>query len=267
VALGDSYSSGLGAGNYLDDGTDCKRSLGGFPGVLAAANQLDLNLQACSGAVIKDVREHQLGALSSSTSLVSISVGGNDVGFAKVLTQCAQPGWMSKCDQAIDQANREIDALGAALDSLYAEISRRAPHARIVVAGYPRLFNGRDCHAVTFFSGAEMSRLNKTADRLAGVLKSAAGRAGFTFADVRDSFTGHAVCDNPEWIHNLSMSVSQSFHPKLDGYRHGYAPPVASGLGLTSRAASHAQAASVKTGGQTVSDPKRGRLDWRLITR
>lgn len=256
VALGDSYSSGLGAGSYLNDGTSCSRSLRGYPGVNATLNGLALNLQACSGAVVSDVQGRQLGALSASTSYVTITVGGNDVGFANVLTQCAQPGWMSNCNGAIDTAiGIATRDLPGRLDSLYAAIRAKAPTARVVVAGYPRLFNGRDCHALTFFSADEMTRLNNGSATLNGVIAAAATRAGFTYADVSGTFAGHAVCDSPEWIHNLSLTVNQSFHPKVDGHRYGYAPPTASALRLGGTLSSPA---SITTGGQTSSDTRRG---------
>lgn len=259
VALGDSYSSGDGAGSYLADGTSCLRSLGTYGGIIAAQFNLQLNLQACAGAVTADVLSRQLGSLSSSTRFVTISVGGNDVGFADVITECAKPGWMSNCNRAIDNALAVANnQLPGRLDSVYAAIKARAPQARVVVAGYPRLFNGTDCHALTFFSGDEMSRLNAAADRLSVITSAAASRAGFRYADVRGTFTGRAVCDRPEWIHNLSLSnVRESFHPKADGYRYGYTPPVVSSLGLTSPLSGMS---SVTTGGVTSSDTRRGQV-------
>lgn len=258
VVLGDSYSAGVGAGPVRNDGTDCQRSLSSFGGIIAQRSGLALDLQACSGAVSADVLNSQVGALNASTDYVSISVGGNDVGFASVITECAKPGWMSDCGGSITSALTVAQRdLPARLDRLYAEIRTRAPRARVVVAGYPRLFSGRDCHILTFFSGDEMTRLNAAADTLDGILAAAARRAGFAFADVRPTFTGHAVCDKPEWIHNLSLTVSESYHPTADGYRSGYTPPVAAQLGVSSTPSSQM---SVRTGAQTSSDPSRGRV-------
>src|SRR6476660_4523945 len=95
VALGDSYSSGVGTRSYLSDGTSCQRSTYAYPSLVAAARGYALNFRACSGAKLPDVTNTQLGALAASTGYVTISVGGNDAGFAGVLTECAQPGWMS----------------------------------------------------------------------------------------------------------------------------------------------------------------------------
>jgi lysophospholipase L1-like esterase len=192
VALGDSYSSGVGTRSYIDDGTSCQRS-----------------------------------ALSFATRYVTVSVGGNDAGFAGVLTECAQPGWMSNCDGAINTAQAYINnTLPAALATLYSSIRTKAPSARVVVVGYPRVFNGEDCNAATFFSPAEETRLNQTADLLNGKLSVAASARGFGFANPTSRFVGHAVCDSPEWLNGLSNPIGESYHPNQLGHASGYVPVV-----------------------------------------
>lgn len=231
VALGDSYSSGLGTRTYVDDGTECRRSPNAFASLIASANGWNLNLRACSGATVPDVTASQLSALSASTSYVSISVGGNDAGFADVLTECALPGWASDCDGAVDGAQAYVaGTLPGALTSLYSSIRSGAPAARVVVVGYPHVFMGEDCNAATFFSPEEEARLNATADQLNGVLANAASAAGFGFADPTSAFTGHAVCDDPEWINGLSDPIDESYHPNTAGHANGYAPLVGAAL-------------------------------------
>ncbi|HEX6056845.1 MAG TPA: GDSL-type esterase/lipase family protein, partial [Intrasporangium sp.] len=100
VALGDSYSSGTGTRTYINDGTSCYRSVYAYPSLDAAQLGLSLTFRACSGAKVADVTNTQLSALTTSTAYVTISVGGNDAGFADVLTECAMPGWMSNCNGA-----------------------------------------------------------------------------------------------------------------------------------------------------------------------
>lgn len=235
VALGDSYSSGLGTRSYLDDGTECRRSAQSYPALVAAARGWSLDLRACSGATIPDVRAAQLGALSTSTQKVTLSVGGNDAGFADVLTECALPAWASDCDAAIDQAQATISGtLPSALSSLYAQIGSRAPSADVVVVGYPRVFMGEDCNALTWFSPEEQTRLNATADRLNSLLAARASAAGFRFANPTSAFTGHAVCDDPEWLNGLSNPVEESYHPNVAGHRDGYAPLVGARVASTS---------------------------------
>ena len=227
VALGDSYSSGVGTRSYISDGTSCQRSTYAYPSLVAAARGYALNFRACSGAKIPDVTNSQLGALAASTGYVTISVGGNDAGFADVLTECAQPGWMSNCNGAIDKAQAYINnTLPGALATLYASIHTKAPNAKVVVVGYPRIFNGEDCNAGTWFSPAEETRLNATADLLNSKTSAAAAAKGFSFANPTSRFVGHAVCDSPEWLNGLSNPISESYHPNRTGHASGYTPLV-----------------------------------------
>lgn len=246
VALGDSYSSGTGTRSYISDGTTCQRSTLAYPSLISAARGYALDFRACSGATVPDVSRIQLSALSAATAYVSISVGGNDAGFADVLTECAKPWWMSNCDGAINTARAYItNTLPGQLATLYSAIRAKAPSARVVVVGYPRIFNGEDCNAGTWFSPTEESRLNGTADLLNSRTATQAGAAGFSFADPTGAFVGHAVCDDAEWINGLSSPISESYHPNQPGHASGYTPtvsPLLSGTAVAVTAAVRADA-------------------------
>ena len=223
VALGDSFSSGTGTRSYINDGTACQRSVYAYPSLLAASKKLTLNFRACSGATVANVTNSQLSALTATTTHITISVGGNDAGFADVLTECAQPAWMSDCNGAIDDAQYIINSvLPSRLSTLYSSIRSKAPNARVTVVGYPRIFNGEDCNAATWFSPTEESRLNATADLLNSKTSAQAGARGFAFANPTSAFVGHAVCDDPEWLNGLSSPITESYHPNRPGHS-GYA--------------------------------------------
>ncbi|UMG94304.1 SGNH/GDSL hydrolase family protein [Nocardioides sp. TF02-7] len=227
VALGDSYASGVGTRSYLADGSGCKRSAHAYPSLVAAQRGYELSFQACSGATVASVTSGQLAALTAATDYVTVSVGGNDAGFTDVIVECALPGWMSSCNRAVDRAQAFITGtLPGRLSTLYAAIRSRAPGAVVVVTGYPRLFMGEDCNAGTFFSPAEQSRLNATADLLNARLAAAAAARGFRFADPTGRFAGHAVCDDVEWVNGLSNPVAESYHPNRAGQSSGYTPLV-----------------------------------------
>ena len=222
---------------YLNDGSSCQRSAYAYPSLIAAAKGYALNFRACSGATVADVTNSQLSALSAANAYVTISVGGNDAGFASVLTTCAQPSWLSNCTGAVDGAQRYItNTLPGSLATLYASIRAKAPNAKVVVVGYPRIFNGTDCNLLTWFSGSEMTRLNQTADQLDSTIAAAAASAGFGFVSPVPAFVGHAVCDRPEWINGLSSPITESFHPNRSGQASGYTPLVSPALvGATGR--------------------------------
>lgn len=256
VALGDSYASGDGAGSYLRDGTSCYRSMKGYPGLIATAGGYALNLQACSGATIDDVKSSQLGVLDAETDLVTITVGGNDIGFASTLTTCLGTN-TTACINAVNAANAAItNELPAKLDGLFSAVKSKASNATVVVTAYPKLFNGKDCSILTSFTSGEMTALNNGALNLASKVSEAATRAGFRYADVVPPFGGHAVCDRSAWIRNAQLfSQYESFHPNASGYLYGYKPVVTSALGAAKSAST---TMTVKTGGTTSSDTSRG---------
>jgi lysophospholipase L1-like esterase len=230
VALGDSYSSGVGTKEFFETG--CKRSMSAYPELVARDRAgTTLTFRACSGATTSSVTSEQLGALGASTNIVTITVGGNDAGFSSIVTQCALP-WPWSCEGELTTAEGFIrGTLPGRLDTLYATIRRDAPNARVVVLGYPRLFMGVDCNGGTFFSGTEMTRMNAIADLLSNVTAERASAAGFTFRSAIPSFTGHAVCSSSEWLNGLSNPVEESFHPNRTGHRSGYEPLVRSVIG------------------------------------
>ncbi len=231
VALGDSYSSGTGTRTYYDSG--CQRSVTSYPYLLRNAHpDWTFVHAACSGAKTGDIINTQSASLTADTNWVSYTIGGNDAGFSSVITTCAQPSWLSNCDGAINNAQAYIqNTLPGRLDLVNNTIKAKSPSAKVVVLDYPRLFNGTDCNALTWFSGSEMTRLNQTADMLRTQMSAAATRAGgnFLFRDVIPPFVGHAVCDggggsSTEWINGLSNPIGESYHPKVSGHANGYYP-------------------------------------------
>ncbi|MFC0003224.1 SGNH/GDSL hydrolase family protein [Micromonospora siamensis] len=221
VALGDSYSSGVGAGPY--DLSGCFRSQKSYAPLWAAANAVaSFRFAACGGAVTADVIGGQVNSLSSSTTLVTITIGGNDAGFADVITSC-RFGSTSSCENAVNQARSfATTTLPGRLDATYAAIRARAPQARLVVLGYPRLFETGWCGWLAM-SSYKRTILNGAADLLASVIANRAAAAGATFADPRGDFTGHGVCAADPWIRDVS-GVIEAYHPDADGYRYGYLP-------------------------------------------
>jgi lysophospholipase L1-like esterase len=233
VALGDSYSSGTGTRTYYD--SNCQRSVYAYPYLVHNAHPAWTFVQAsCSGAKTGDVINTQSASLTSGTNWVTYTIGGNDAGFSSVITECAQPWWSSDCDGAIDNAQAYItNTLPGRLDLVNNKIKSLAPTAKVVVLDYPHLFMGEDCNAGTWFSPAEETRLNQTADMLRSKLQAAATRAGtnFVFKDVIPPFVGHAICDSTEWLNGLSNPIGESYHPNKLGHSSGYTPVVRTILG------------------------------------
>jgi lysophospholipase L1-like esterase len=233
VALGDSYSSGTGTRTFYEP--TCQRSVYAYPYLLHEAHSSWTFVDAaCSGATTSTLLSSQVSSVTSDTNWVTYTIGGNDAGFSHVITECALPSWASDCTGAVNEAQSIIkNTLPGRLDSVNNAIKTRAPSAKVIVLDYPKLFNGEDCNALTFFSSSEESRLNETAELMKSVISAAATRAGgnFVFRDVIPGFIGHAVCDggggsSTEWINGLSNPTGESYHPKVAGHANVYYPTV-----------------------------------------
>ncbi|MER6347455.1 SGNH/GDSL hydrolase family protein [Streptomyces sp. NPDC001595] len=224
VALGDSYSSGVGAGSYISSSGDCKRSTNAYPYQWAAANApASFSFTACSGARTDDVLASQLTPLGTGTGLVSISVGGNDAGFADVMTTCVLQS-DSACISRINTARAYVaGTLPGKLDGVYNAIRSKAPSAHVVVLGYPRFYKlGTTCLGL---SETKRAAINQASDELNTAIEKRALNHGFTFGDVRTTFTGHEICSGSSWLHSVNwLNIGESYHPTAAGQSGGYLP-------------------------------------------
>ncbi|MER5871195.1 SGNH/GDSL hydrolase family protein [Streptomyces sp. NPDC002044] len=225
VALGDSYSSGVGAGNYDGASGNCKRSTRAYPALWAAAHSpQSFSFVACSGARTGDLLAGQLAPLNSGTDLVSVTIGGNDAGFADVMTTCVLQS-ESTCVNRVNQAKAYVNStLPGQLDQVYNAIDSRSPAARVVVLGYPRFYKlSGSC--VTGLTEGERAAINGASDHLNAAIAKRAADHGFTFASVAGAFTGHEICSAGPWLHSLNwLNIGESYHPTAAGQSGGYLP-------------------------------------------
>jgi lysophospholipase L1-like esterase len=226
VALGDSYSSGVGAGSYFGSSGSCDRSSNAYSQLWDNANAPASYVSvACSGATTQDVLNSQLSALSASTTLVSITIGGNDVGFSSVMTTCVLSS-TSTCVSAVKTAEGEISSqLPAELNNVLAAIASAAPAAKVVVLGYPELYDLSRSSGCIGLSTTDRTDLNQAADQLDAQVQAAAGRYHDVFADVRAAFAGHEICDSSSWLHSVDwLDLGVSYHPTASGQSGAYYP-------------------------------------------
>jgi lysophospholipase L1-like esterase len=224
VALGDSYASGTGAGDYGDSGS-CKRSANAYAQLWANDHApSEFAFVACSGAVTADVLANQVSAITPDTELVTISIGGNDAGFADVMTDCN----LGSDDSCVSR-NQEAQAFAQAelpgrLDGVYTEIANRAPDARVVVLGYPHIYAlAGECSVG--LSEVKRAAINSSADVLDDVVSAQAGSYGFDFVDGRTAFAGHEICASGDtWLHSITFPIDESYHPTAAGHGSGFYP-------------------------------------------
>jgi lysophospholipase L1-like esterase len=238
TAMGDSYSSGVGSPPY-DTGTasGCERSQQAFGRQFAQQQSGigDAGIQhiACSGATINNLlssgtgqngEQPQISQMYSGSKLVTVTIGGNDIGFAGVLTNCLLNP-LTTCESAYNGDNTsnlytKIDNLEPQLVDAYEAMKSAAPQAKIVAVTYPLLFTpGVACQTL---SVPDVNYLNNVGLYLDSAIISAAKAAGIDALDERYAFLGHQLCSSgTSWVNSVSgTSVTDSssyFHPTAAG--------------------------------------------------
>jgi lysophospholipase L1-like esterase len=230
VALGDSYSSGVGAPGQSGL---CLRGTSGYPAQWSRLNHpASYRNVACGGAVTDDVRLFQVPYLSRKTDLVTITIGGNDAGFAPAVISCTISS-DAACAGVVAVAHTYVTGvLPGKLDATYRAIRQHAPNATVVVLSYPILFDttSANCGAGGM-SLAKRRSLNSGAQDLDELIEDRARAAGFTFADVRGTFAGHGICAASPYLNGLTViPPTDSFHPNANGYTYGYLPALTAAL-------------------------------------
>jgi lysophospholipase L1-like esterase len=216
VALGDSYAAGTGTSAPADA---CERTANAYPALFAAAQKVpSFTSVACGGARVADVSGKQVPSLSHEADLVTLTVGGNDVGFGAIGAGCVR-GTPAQCRATVGRGEALIrDELPARLNGLLGRIRAVAPYARVVVLGYPRLFDAARCAQLGApFDAGNLAQVNRVIDRLAEVTAASAARAGAQFVDMRAAFAGHEACAQDSWI-NL-LTPKGALHPNDKGHQ------------------------------------------------
>jgi len=224
VALGDSYTAGALGGDGRPGQAGCARSADAFPALWARRHApASFTSVACAGATTWGVARQQVSALSAGTTLVSLTVGGDDAGFSHVMQTCVLKLWNSGCLDAVASAGAFITStLPGRLDATLRAIRARAPSARIVVLGYPDLYDLSRSAGCIGLSGAKRAALDRGAGLLDRALSAAAARNGDVFADVQPHFAGHEICDPGSWLHAVTFPLGDSYHPTAAGQERGY---------------------------------------------
>jgi lysophospholipase L1-like esterase len=223
VALGDSYGSGTGAGDYLDGtgvANGCWRSANSYSeNIVGRVRALGLPVSfsnvTCSGAATADLSQEfkgeppQLDALERDTHVVFLSVGTSDIDFAGYGLLCVA----GDCSGAPTQAElAELPGMGQNVAALLGEIKARSPWAKIVLTGYgSQLTAGANAPGVTldalcdpgFFSAQERIDGNSVARGIDSTLRQTARQARVTYVspyvnsvDLHPTFAGRSLCES-----------------------------------------------------------------------
>lgn len=230
VAIGDSFTA---TGLPRSEG-DCKRSTQNYPHLVAADNPgMTLLDVSCGGASTSDmlgsqdfrgsVQRPQFDALNAGTDLVTVSLGGNDYDvYWGFLYRCVQlAGTPDRNDHPCRTANagrieRRMDAIRANLAEVLEQAAQRAPEARVLFVGYPRLLPDTGaCPKRVPVAAGDVAYVREMLDLLVGAQEAAAKDAGAEYVDVYTHSSGHDICSDEPWVNDATDGPegSYNFHP------------------------------------------------------
>ena len=233
VALGSSFAAGAGLGE-LQEGSPlmCARSVNGYPQRLARKLNLSIVDMACGGAMTKHLlhggqffQGPQVRVIGPQTKLVTITVGGNDVGYGRDLGMLASRntgsafGWFAWqfWSGPAKLEERDFPQLRRQMTRLVQAIRKRAPRAQIVVATYPTLLPPSGTCATLALSEAEADMMRTVGDRLAAATEAAAQKSGAIFVDMHAVGSEHSSCSREPWVTGWTNGGIAPFHPTAKG--------------------------------------------------
>ncbi|MGH2718382.1 MAG: SGNH/GDSL hydrolase family protein [Actinomycetota bacterium] len=242
VALGDSYAAGPLIPNQVN--VPCIRSDENYPSLVAASlHPASFTDVSCSGATTIDMTRSQtdvafgtpplpqFDALSAKTTLVTLTIGGNDIGFAGIAGTCALFSLLdpigAPCEAhytsgGTDQLQAEIAATASSVGSVLAAVRRRSPNATVLVVGYPDLLpaSGPGCWPLVPLADGDVPYLNGIEQALNAMLSSEAAAHGATYVDTYTPSIGHDMCQllGPKWIEGFLPTLPAApLHPNEFG--------------------------------------------------
>ncbi|MGD0246760.1 MAG: SGNH/GDSL hydrolase family protein [Streptosporangiaceae bacterium] len=224
VALGDSYSSG--EGNPPFTSAACDRSNAAWPLLIAKNDPTipDVTDIACSGATSEALvtsysdqppQLDQLQAITPAPDIVTITIGGNDVGFSDILEDC----YLHNCatDGRLQEAKNTIENESVVLVNDYKAIQETVSSATVVVVGYPRLFSATQ-DTCRWLSSDERTELNELSVLFDQVEAAAAEQANVDYVSVLGALAGHELCTENSWVYPIGLlGGNNRGHPTLHG--------------------------------------------------
>ncbi len=238
VAMGSSFAAGPGVTTSADSPPNrCSRSADNYPRQVAARLGLSLTDVSCGGATTGHILgawnelPPQIDALRPNTKLVTVTIGGNDVGYIAGLfaASCGARPETAMCKGFAARRSGPLpvidelawEALVSRLDQITAEVRTRAPSARLVFVDYLTILpKAGQCDAAPL-ARAPMAEARKKAARLATLTAQAAKRAGATIVRASRLSARHHACAKSPWMNGFpnigSPPTFVGYHPNLAG--------------------------------------------------
>jgi len=242
VALGDSYAAGPLIPNPLLP-LGCLKSSNNYAHLAAPGIGLTLRDATCSGARTVHMTEPQnvdpdgpnppqFNSLDSSTTVVTLTIGGNDIGFSEVAESCvtvnpfSHPCLDKYNSGGVDQLKARIEATAPKVAAVLQGIHTRSPSAKIYVLNYPAIFpeTGFGCWPQMPIGFQDVPYLRSTEQRLNSMLATQAAGNGATLVNWYGASIGHDACkgSSTRWVEPLvPTNAAAPIHPNQAGMTGG----------------------------------------------
>lgn len=235
VAMGSSFAAGPGIPDYYEaTPAPCYRSSQNYAHQLAARLQLSLTDVSCSGATTAHLTgprgpiPPQLDALTPDTRLVTLTIGGNDLGYIGGLTAASCAGLMKETGVEADclplmvmPAERTFADLAQRMDAIAKDIRRRAPQARLVFVDYLAVLPETGACPATPLDEINADAARYTARRLAEITRTVAGQNNASIVTASEFSKGHDACSADPWMHGYPRPGAPIqgalYHPNAKG--------------------------------------------------
>ena len=249
VALGDSWSADVfttfpPTTQYTP--LDCAQSSTDYPHQIAALLHIPTFRDAtCGSATTVEMTQPQalpLGGtnppqfnrLTPTTDLVTLGIGGNDIGLAGDVGSCLNllPAPLGTSCKATftaggDQVSKAITATAPKIATTLQQIRARAPHARILLVNYLNGIpaNGVGCWPIVPIWNVDIAYLQAKFVQMNAMLATVAHANHVQLADTYTPTLGHDVCQAPtvryaEGLIPISLNpigLAFPFHPNGAG--------------------------------------------------
>jgi hypothetical protein len=238
AGLGDSYAAGPLIPNQQLNPLGCLRSDHNFAHLAAATLGRSLADASCSGAKTDDMtapqdvtpgpNPPQFNALTTDTQVVTLQIGGNDIGFTSILQNCATANpFAHPCrDRYVvnghDTLADKIAATAPKVAAVLQGIHTRSPQARVFVVNYAAILpeTGTGCWPQVPIAFSDVAYLRSVEKNLNAMLAQQAGANGARIVDDYSASIGRDACksSSTRWVEPLvPANLAAPFHPNARG--------------------------------------------------
>jgi len=231
VAMGSSFAAGPGIppAQTGSGATACARSAGNYASIVARETGANLTDVSCSGATTANVltdsqsgQPPQVQAVTSTTRVVTVTIGGNDVNYlGSINAYSCQTGGGTNCGSVDQNAiNQTFPALAGRIENIVNAVHGTAPQAHVYLVNYFTILPDAGVCTNVPLTGDQAAFERSISSRLADATATAAAATGATLVDLAAASHGHDACAASPWVETYRPAAGRSaYHPNEAGMR------------------------------------------------